>query len=210
VGHFSPYGGTVRTIGVGSFDSSIRSVFWYWCRNVRTLPTHVNSAEVSQCRSAPGPKSPVTICMPPSVFTLISRNEITKHFQADLMFYRILHYVRVWKLWWPSNDHRGLDVLEYAWTARIWWPWRCFCKSSIIFYLLFYYFATSRGAEYCVEYISVCLSVWAYLCHHTSSPLQIFMPPPFSLGGIMFSGYLSICVYMCFGRGTPDWLAIYF
>jgi len=49
VGLFGPYGGTVWTVGW---------TLWYWCRNVRTLLTHLNSAnlsrsEVSGCHTYP-------------------------------------------------------------------------------------------------------------------------------------------------------------
>jgi len=47
----------------GQFGTLVRSVFWtlrYLWRNVQTLQTHLNSAEVSQCRSVLGPKCPVT------------------------------------------------------------------------------------------------------------------------------------------------------
>ena len=55
VGHFGPYGGTVRTMGW-----TVRYLGTKWCRNVRTLRTHLNSVKVSQWWSISGPKCLVT------------------------------------------------------------------------------------------------------------------------------------------------------
>jgi len=62
VGHFSPYGGTVRTMGLGSLvvgsDVSFGAEMSGHFRPIWTVST----VEVSHCRSVSGPKFLVTIC----------------------------------------------------------------------------------------------------------------------------------------------------
>ena len=54
-GHFGSWGLTVQYLGPKCLlDTSVLVL------NVRTLRTHLNSAEVSQCPTVSGPKCPVT------------------------------------------------------------------------------------------------------------------------------------------------------